>query len=194
MSRGKNNGGPDVDVEEWLRFFSSLTSVPEPLLARAFAQELSDGGDPDAPLEVPDRIEITYKYSYGGESRFFRALRDEARLLAARCAHCGFVWCPPRRHCSHCYAETEWTELSGYGTVAGYAVVYAGTSEHVGKVPFVCAYVKLDGADTYMWQMVDAQDPSVVRSGIRVRARFREHRHGLMSDFIFVPVEEASRG
>lgn len=53
---------------------------------------------------------------------------------------------------------------------------------------FGCGYVRLDGADTFLWQLIELDDPAGARPGLRVRAHFREHRHGLMSDFVFKPI------
>jgi uncharacterized OB-fold protein len=177
------------DAAAWLELQERRTGIPRGQLAAAFSGVLADDTDPDQPLDTPDRITITYKYSYGGQSRFFRSLRDDARILGTQCTGCGLVWCPPRTTCSACFCATEWLELSGRGVVAGCTIVHYGTSDHVGKVPFVCAYVKLDGADSHIWQIVEADDFAAVRPGTRVRAKFKELRCGLISDFVFVPDE-----
>ena len=48
--------------------------------------------------------------------------------------------------------------------------------------PFAFALVKLDGADTAMLHVVDANGEALMRTGMRVRARWREERIGAITD------------
>ena len=56
-------------------------------------------------------------------------------------------------------------------------------------VPYVCAIIKLDGADTYMIHGVAPPEAKlgVVKTGTRVKVVFREERTGSIADFYFVP-------
>ena len=179
------------DKAHWLKESSERTGIPEDLLEKAFEQELS--GDPDIndPLEIPDIMCIRYKYSYGQQSRFFRELRDNARIMGAKCTKCGMVYCPPRANCSECYAPTEWVPVSNEGTVITCTQVHFSTSQFLSNVPYNCAYIKLDGADTWMFQNIDAKE---VKPGDRVKAVFREKRTGHISDFVFKPVKDKAGG
>ena len=50
------------------------------------------------------------------------------------------------------------------------------------------ALIRLDGADSAMLHAVAAGDESAMQSGMRVRARWREERAGLITDIeCFVP-------
>ncbi|MDH3754268.1 MAG: OB-fold domain-containing protein [Acidimicrobiia bacterium] len=54
--------------------------------------------------------------------------------------------------------------------------------------PFAWAMVKLDGADTPLLHAVLVDDPSQMRTGMRVRARWRDEREGHVRDIEgFVP-------
>lgn len=170
-------------------FFQKKIAVDEQKLEKAFKGELETQHSPDDPLEVPDKMSITYKYTYGGQSRFFRELRDNKKIMGTKCKSCGLTFCPPRSTCSNCYGDVQWTELTGQGTVEGCTVVHFGTSEHVGKVPFVCAFIKLDGADFFIWHMIETDDVNSIKPGTRVKASFKDKRFGLISDFIFKPVQ-----
>ncbi|MEW5945753.1 MAG: Zn-ribbon domain-containing OB-fold protein [bacterium] len=177
----------NFDRAYWLSEASRRTGIPEDLLEKTFAGELDADRGVFEPLEVPDVMRIRYKYSYGGQSRFFREIRDNARIMGAKCSVCGMVYCPPRADCSECYAPTEWVPVSSEGAVVTCTKVYFSTSQFLSSVPYNCAYVKLDGADTWMFHNIDAED---VKPGDRVKAVFREKRCGLMSDFVFKPVGE----
>lgn len=167
-----------------LRAEAKRLGVPFSQMQRAFRAEAKG---PDAPLEVPDLLAVRYKYSYGGQSRFFREIRDHARLVGARCTKCRITYCPPRVHCSSCYGKTRWVPLKTTGVVLSATAAYYATSLWVGKVPYVVAYIRLDGADTGMFQMIEMDDPAGARPGMRVKAVFKKDRLGKMSDFHFVP-------
>lgn len=134
-----------------------------------------------------------YLYSYGEISRFFREVVENKRLFATKCHRCGKVWMPPRGHCPDCYEETEWVPLSGKGTIMSCTYCYfPGMSGDLIKfldVPYVCAIIKLDGADTYMIHGVAPPEAKlgVVKTGTRVKVVFREERTGSIADFYFVP-------
>ena len=177
-----------IDKDSWLAYFSKKIGVGEEKLEKAFKEELTGEHGLDTPLEVPDRMWVTYKYSFGGQSRFFRELRDNKRIMGTKCKAYGLTFCPPRSTCSNCYGDVKWVPLSGEGTIEGCTVVHFGTSEHIGKVPFVCAFIKLDGASFYMWHMIETEDVNSIKPGTRVKASFRDKRFGLISDFIFKPI------
>lgn len=149
---------------------------------------MANDQDQDLPLEISDRIDMNYRYSYGGISRFFRSLK-EGKILGTRCPGCRKVYLPPRVNCSTCYRATRWIPLGNEGTIVTCTVVHYATSRFFSKTPFVCAYIRLDGADTLLLQNVLLEDVGAARPGMRVRAVFRDEPKGEISDFYFVPVE-----
>lgn len=173
----------------WYRYFSRKYGIPEDALRREYEKELDGLNSPDAPLEIPDKMETFYKYSYGKQSRFFRELRDGKRILGAKCPKCGRVYCPPRGDCHLCYVPTEWVELSGKGSIVSYTIQYVSTSAFIKKVPFICCYVRLDGTNSLLMTNMEMEDVNQCRPGMRVEAVFRDERHGLITDFYFRPVE-----
>jgi uncharacterized OB-fold protein len=146
----------------------------------------------EPPFEIPDRIDMNYRYSYGGVSRFFRELKENGRIFGSRCSKCRKVYLPPRINCSSCYKPTRWVPLGNEGTIVTCTIVYYATSRFFSKTPFVCAYIKLDGADTLLLQNVIMDDVTSAHLGMRVRAVFKEERKGEISDFYFVPLKEDS--
>ncbi|MBI4575052.1 MAG: AMP-binding protein [Planctomycetes bacterium] len=184
------------DREAWARDAARRMGVPEEAIRKAFREELAGPRSADAPLEVPDRIEMEYRYSYGGQSRFFREVLEHRRLLGSRCTTCGKVYLPPRTACGDCYAATEWVPLGDRGTVRTFTTVHYATSDFFRRVPFVCAYVQVDGADTLYLANVVMDDPRAARVGMRVRAVFLDDPRGDAGDFWFEPVagdEEGAR-
>jgi len=151
------------------------------------ARQKKKAGPDVVPFEIPDRIDMNYRYSYGGISPFFRAIKEEATLLGSRCTGCKKTYLPPRINCSQCYRPTRWVPLGTEGIVITCTTVYYATSRFFSKAPFVCAYIQVDGADTLLLQNIILDDVTQARPGMRVRIVFRTERRGEMADFYFVP-------
>jgi len=185
-------GGIDMDErerEKWYQYHHEKYGIPLEYLKREYEEELSGGGLIDAPLEIPDKMDVLYKYTYGQQSRFFRELRENKKIYGAKCPHCGKVYCPPRAHCSLCYQRTEWMPLKGTGVIKACTVQYYTTSTFIKKLPFVCAYVQLDGTDFIMMANMEVEDVSKIKVGTKVKAVFRDERHGTITDFYFRPID-----
>src|SRR5690606_16583444 len=56
--------------------------------------------------------------------------------------------------------------------------------------PFAYALIRLDGADTAMLHAVDAGEPGRLRSGARVRARWRPETVGAIDDIECFELED----
>jgi uncharacterized OB-fold protein len=133
---------------------------------------------------------VLYHHSYGLVSKFFKGLIDK-RLFGTKCPKCKTVYCPPRVHCWNpdCrVADTEWIELPLRGKVHTFSVMLFSAEAFLEMLPFVLAYVQIDGADTAMpIQVVTA--PTEVFIGQKVRIKFREKRTGDLMDIYAVPVK-----
>jgi uncharacterized OB-fold protein len=57
--------------------------------------------------------------------------------------------------------------------------------------PFAYALVQLDGADTPMLHVVDTGSESVMKTGMRVKARWADAPEGRIQDLTFVPEGQA---
>jgi len=102
--------------------------------------------DPIEQIRVPIRLD--YHYTAGeATTRFLRALK-EGRLFGQRCPECQQVIVPPRGACARCAVPTEEeVALSDRGTVTTFCVVHIPVPGSEIKPPFVCATIRLDGAD-----------------------------------------------
>ncbi|MCS6862832.1 MAG: Zn-ribbon domain-containing OB-fold protein [Abditibacteriales bacterium] len=132
-------------------------------------------------------VESRYTYGVAGE-RFFREIKDHARLLGTRCAACTVTFVPARAFCERCFAElTEWVEVSPHGVVHAVTVVPHGDGHRV------IAFVQLDGADGGLVHELEVP-PADARIGMRVEAVFKpaEERSGSMRDILhFRPESQA---
>jgi len=144
------------------------------------------------PHIVDDVIKINYKYTMGGQSKFFIELKDKKKLLGTKCRKCGKIWMPPRIGCSECFESSDWVEMKQTGVIEVSTIVWYTTSAFIKVVPYAVGFVRLDGADTAMLQGIFSESliPSKVKKGKRVRAVFLKEREGKMTDFFFVPEDE----
>ena len=142
--------------------------------------------------QIRDIIKINYKYTMGGQSKFFLELMNNKKILGAKCTKCGKVWMPPRINCSDCFVPADWSEVKQTGIIEVSTIVWFTTSAFIENIPYAIAYVKLDGADTALLQGIFSENlvPSKIKKGKRVKAVFQKEREGKMTDFFFVPEDE----
>jgi len=129
----------------------------------------------DNPIEeIQTPIRLDYRYTAGGATaRFLRGLK-EGRILGQRCPSCQKVIVPARGACARCGVATkEEIELPDRGTVTTFCVVHIPVPGSAVKPPFVCATIKLDGADIGLFHLVSEIPPDEVRPGMRVKAQWK---------------------
>ncbi len=142
--------------------------------------------------QIRDRIKIEYRYTMGGQSKFFIEIMKNKKLFGTKCAKCGKTWMPPRINCSDCYKPAEWVELKQTGTIQVSTIVWYTTSAFIKAIPYGIGFIKLDGAETALFQGIFSENlvPSKIKKGKRVKAVFNKEREGKMTDFFFVPEDE----
>jgi len=120
-------------------------------------------------------------------SRFFMELRDHKRLLGIRCPKCRRVYVPPRQVCGPCFEKMDdIVEVSPDGTLVAYTILrFSFLDPETGKqkpVPYGYGFIRLDGSDNAFQHFIEIRDETKVRIGARMRAVFREPRHGTLAD------------
>ncbi len=142
--------------------------------------------------QIKNIIKINYRYTMGGQSKFFIELMNKKKLLGTKCTKCGKTWMPPRINCSECYEPAEWIEMKQTGTIDISTIVWYTTSAFIKAIPYAIGFIRLDGADTSLLQGIFSESliPSKVKKGKKVRAVFQKEREGKMTDFFFVPEDE----
>ena len=78
--------------------------------------------------QIRDIIKINYKYTMGGQSKFFLELMNNKKILGTKCTKCGKIWVPPRINCSDCYVPADWVELKHTGNIEVSTIVWLGSS------------------------------------------------------------------
>ena len=134
------------------------------------------------PLIATHVLEYPYTRSVGPViGRFLGALKD-GRIEGVKTRD-GRVLVPPLEYDPDTgeAVTDEWVEVGQSGIVSTWAWLSEPRSNNPLQQPFAWALIQLDGADTAMLHVVDAEE-SKMRTGMRVRARWRGERQGLITD------------
>lgn len=141
-------------------------------------------------LVADHAIEYTYTRSTGPViGAFLTGLRDR-KIVGIRAVD-GRVLVPPVDYDPVTSEDlTELVDVSDTGVVTTWSWNAEPRDGQPLDRPFAWALVRLDGADTGMLAAVDVSDPSVMRAGLRVRARWADERIGSIRDLTcFTPVD-----
>jgi len=139
--------------------------------------------------EIP--LQSRYTMGLAGE-RFFRAIKDEAKLMATYCPNCDYTYLPPRLYCERCFSELEeWVDVPNRGTVYAYTIVHQDLDENPLETPQIVALIEMEGCDGLFVHHLGALDPDDVCIGMLVQAVFKDadKRTGELTDIeYFRPV------
>jgi uncharacterized OB-fold protein len=133
-------------------------------------------------FSAPHVVEYAYRRSVGAVlGRFFTGLR-ERKLIGSR-TRAGRVLVPPCEYDPETgESVTEFVDVGPGGVVTSWAWVHKPSAKHPLAHPFAWALVRLDGADTGMLHAVDAGSESRMRTGMRVKPRWRKETAGEIRD------------
>lgn len=141
-------------------------------------------------LSAPHVLEYPYTRSVGPVIGRFLAGLKERRIEGIRAAD-GRVLVPPLEYDPGTSdALDEFVEVGQAGTVTTWAWVPEPRQYHPLDRPFAWALVRLDGADSDLLHAVDAGGESAMRTGMRVRARWRAETQGDIKDIECFEPEE----
>ncbi len=137
----------------------------------------------DAPRYSAEHVlRYDYRRSVGPVlARFFTELRD--RKILGTQAPDGRVFVPPVEYDPETgEALDELIEVGPAGTVTSWAWVHEPRAQHPFDRPFAWALIQLDGATTSLVHAVDADGPEAMKTGMRVKPRWRAERIGRIRD------------
>lgn len=128
--------------------------------------------DPVTMITTPVRLDYTHSAS-AEESYYLRGLA-EGRILGGRTDADGKVYVPPRgADPTDGRPTTEQVELPDTGIVTTYCIVNVPFLGQRITPPYIAAYVLLDGADIAFLHLILECDPTEVRMGMRVKAKWK---------------------
>ncbi len=128
------------------------------------------------------RIKVPYQWSAGViGTKFFKAIRDEKKILATRCKNCKKTFVPPVKNCGTCFGVcADWVSVGPEGTVISATQALHSSKAHPVANP-IFALIHLDNADTNLLHLLEGPLERVP-IGSRVRAVFKDARTGGILD------------
>lgn len=126
-------------------------------------------------------LEFTYTRTYGAVmSKFFTELKDQ-KVLGIKGSQ-GQVICPALEYDPQTSESlSEFVELSDAGVVKTWSWVEQPLDKHPLQKPFAWVLVQIDGADTSMLHVLDANKEQV-KTGMKVKIRWADNRVGNIRD------------
>jgi uncharacterized OB-fold protein len=134
-----------------------------------------------------------YTVGIAGE-RFFRALKDEGKILGTYCTNCEVLYVPGRLYCERCFAHLDdesWFDAGTRGTVHTFTVMHIDLDGTPLETPRILAFIEIDDTDGGLVHNLGEIDPDEVFIGMCVEAVFKspEERTGSINDVLhFRPV------
>ena len=132
-------------------------------------------------------LEHQYTVGVAGE-RVLRELKDNGRLLGARCPGCQVTYAPARLYCERCLTRLDdWRSIPLVGTLASYTLVHQDIDGEKLSQPSLVGLIALDGVTGCFVHRLGGVDPSELRLGQRVAAKLRPagQRTGSIDDIEF---------
>lgn len=121
-------------------------------------------------------IESLYTAGIAGE-RFFREIKDNARLMGTRCDECDTTHMPPRIYCPLCFEKLEeWVEVPNSGRVHTFTILHLAPDGSPLSEPEILAFVQIDGTDGGLVHRLGQLSPDEAEIGLRVEAVFKPKR------------------
>ncbi len=131
-------------------------------------------------------MSVDYIYTSGiaGEA-FFKALRDEGRILAVHCPVCRNNQLPPRMFCEDCFTPLDqYVDVPKEGRVAALSVARVDRRGKPLPAPEVFAFVTFKGIQEggLIHRLLVAPEKAKVGMAVRPRIKPREARTGTILD------------
>ncbi|HZD56151.1 MAG TPA: Zn-ribbon domain-containing OB-fold protein [Anaerolineales bacterium] len=147
--------------------------------------------DPHIPFAWQDNMPVASRYTAGvaGE-RFFRAIKDEGRILGTYCPACDHTYVPAALFCERCLDELdEWVDMGTTGEVFTYTLLYESYDGTSREDPEIVAFIRM--GDGGLIHRLGEVDPDAISIGMQVEAVFKPagERQGNIQDIShFKPV------
>lgn len=120
-------------------------------------------------------MEADYIYTLGvaGE-RFFKEIKENGRLMGAKCPRCNIVYVPPRMYCEKCFAKLEkWVDVGTKGVIHTFTVATIDVDHKKLEKPVIYALIKFKGACGGLIHKIGETKPERVKIGMKVEAVFK---------------------
>jgi len=120
-----------------------------------------------------DEMPVTNRYTFGvaGE-RFFRAIKDEGRILGTHCSKCDRVYVPAAIFCERCLGEIdEWVDVGTVGEIVTFTDLFVDYDGSRLDEPKTVAFIRFE--DGGLIHLLVAADSSEIEIGLQAKAIFK---------------------
>jgi uncharacterized OB-fold protein len=128
--------------------------------------------DPQAPHAWQGDLPVMNRYTYGlaGE-RFFRTIKEEAKIMGTHCPNCDRTYVPAAAFCERCLGKLdEWVDVGTIGDIVTYTFLNVGLDGTPLAKPEIIAFIRL--ADGGIIHHLGEIEPEQVEIGLLVKAVF----------------------
>lgn len=152
-----------------------------------------DWDDKENELRISLHYDQLYSWKLAELSKMGRGFLD-AELWGTQCPKCGDKFFPPRVNCWRVDEElvrTNWVRLKPEGHVHTFTIAGWSGRSSLKRLPFVLAYVVLDGCKTAIANELRGLDPWDTEFGMPVKVVWadKNDRRGVITDFHFEPAD-----
>ncbi|NIO38418.1 nucleic acid-binding protein [Candidatus Bathyarchaeota archaeon] len=142
--------------------------------------------DPSHIRHWPGDMEADYIYTLGvaGE-RFFKEIKENVRIMGAKCSCCDVVFVPPRVYCEKCFTRLDkWIDVGTKGEVYTFTTATISMDGKKLETPVIYALIKFPGTCGGLIHKIGETKPEKMRIGMRVEAVFKplEERKASIND------------
>lgn len=135
---------------------------------------------------------VSYLYTAGNAGeRFLRGIKEEGKILGAKCKKCGLIQLPPRIYCEQCFVPiNEWVELKSEGRVEAFTTSHFDAEGSRLSEPEILAVVRFEGVEGGIIQRIRETGEQGVSIGMAVKAVLRERKNrvgSILDVAYFVP-------
>jgi uncharacterized OB-fold protein len=150
------------------------------------------GSDPAGPSAWVGDLPVTSRYTFGiGGERFFRAIKDDGKIMGAVCPACDITYVPARIFCERCMAELDdWQDVGTSGEVYTFTLLFADKDGIQLDEPEIIAFIRM--GDGGLVHRLSEVEPEEVEFGMQVEAvlKAKKDREGSILDIThFRPVK-----
>jgi uncharacterized OB-fold protein len=139
--------------------------------------------DKTAPRAWHGSLPVPSRYTYGlaGE-RFFRALKDEGKIIGAYCPKCDHTYVPATVFCERCLSElTDWRDMGLVGELHTFTVVHVDVDGNPLETPEVVGFVTF-GDGGIVHRILAAPDDLIIGMPLKAVLKPKAKRQGSILD------------
>ncbi|MGB3703565.1 MAG: Zn-ribbon domain-containing OB-fold protein [Anaerolineales bacterium] len=138
----------------------------------------------NSPSAWRDEVPVTNRYTFGvaGE-RFFRAIKDEQRILGTHCSTCDRIYVPAAVFCERCLNQLdEWVDVGTVGEIVTFTHLYVDYDGSPLEKPKTIAFIRF--GDGGLIHRLVAPNLDQVEIGMQAEAVFKpaSEREGSILD------------